>query len=782
MKLIQNCCIIFCFIYSGITCGFTPALSQVPPNILYFATDSAGQTIISQTTIVSECFSTNAGNTYEFLSNRIGFPNFFSRNVTYLSLNGDTILLTGVSTDRWMKGGVYTHNRGQTWVPILESHNFSHIRMLGQNRSSLAVHPTQSNIWYLVNGAPFLGIVIARSTNAGNFWLVHSVDSTGGSYPKIYLDPTYENQIWTVSNYWNINNINQGGIHRSTDGGLTWTGVHLWNQLGINEALFTAFARVSDSILIASIHYSEPISSALLPILISTDNGITWSRTGIGLPYRFDVKKLLSIPQIPGRVLACGSGKYGLYRSDDYGRNWTREDNGLPSDVVYVSDISYNQYSNKIYASMFGYGVYVSNDYGNTWSPQINLPDVGGMSYNVTVTPQHLYLIDDNFRIWRYTPETNHLLHLMLPDAADTLDIEKDVSFVSGDTLWVSMLRRPIHCQTNEDSLQMLLSTNNGVTWSYSPRLPDDYHNPNSYRRTNGTIVTAYLQYYNYESGNLITNLNFSPQWNRHSLPPSFNPLPSLLINDTCIFLLDEEGCFYTTNYGQNWVNMQFPNANSQSYISSMGKIRGDTLYFLCDTLLWKYHPNTSWYHSNTLPDSCVSIEYTNTNPPIWIASSGRARCFVSQDFGFTWRQLDYDLNVTYPFIRNWIPVFDSVRQVLWLPTSVGLFYANLNELSIQSDKLNFYPIKTASLDCYPNPTNHSIQFKINTFVNIPKGKLTVYNTLGQEVYSKQLDELNAGIHLIPLDTKSISSGNYYVKLFSESLPLPIQTQFTVMK
>lgn len=68
---------------------FSPE-SQLKPNVTLFATDSAGQTIVSNIPMVGTFFSTNSGLTY----NHTQFQNIDVKDVVYLSKSGDTVLVT----------------------------------------------------------------------------------------------------------------------------------------------------------------------------------------------------------------------------------------------------------------------------------------------------------------------------------------------------------------------------------------------------------------------------------------------------------------------------------------------------------------------------------------------------------------------------------------------------------------------------------------------------------------------------------------------------------------
>jgi len=72
----------------------------------------------------------------------------------------------------------------------------------------------------------------------------------------------------------------------------------------------------------------------------------------------------------------------------------------------------------------------------------------------------------------------------------------------------------------------------------------------------------------------------------------------------------------------------------------------------------------------------------------------------------------------------------------------------------------------------FPNPSNGKFQIDLANFPG-GKGHVTIFNLLGQEVYSAELDPLSAGRHFIPLDLNKLnghlmSSGMFFVRIESQ--------------
>ncbi len=89
----------------------------------------------------------------------------------------------------------------------------------------------------------------------------------------------------------------------------------------------------------------------------------------------------------------------------------------------------------------------------------------------------------------------------------------------------------------------------------------------------------------------------------------------------------------------------------------------------------------------------------------------------------------------------------------------------NLSQSIPTGIKANFD--NSVSFDVYPNPTRGETNVKISA-ATAGKANLTVINTLGQVVYSKQV-ELTAGVNDFQIDAKDLSSGLYSVTVESQN-------------
>ena len=195
-------------------------------------------------------------------------------------------------------------------------------------------------------------------------------------------------RIFAATSGNNYNNTPGSGVFVSMDSGVTWE----QSNTGLTDTSVSALA-VSGNYLIASTasgslfrssddgaswhalpapNTSQPISSFTTlgtylfaitgndGVLRSTDNGMSWNRFAIDTGV-LDIHTLAVMDTILFANGSWGDGG-GVYRSTDYGANWTE---------VYNAVFDITVLGNKLFAAMYhtvSLGVNVSTDQGVTWT------------------------------------------------------------------------------------------------------------------------------------------------------------------------------------------------------------------------------------------------------------------------------------------------------------------------------------------------------------------------------------------------------------------------------
>lgn len=203
-------------------------------------------------------------------------------------------------------GGIWKSvNSGTTWQPLTDN-NSSYMNIF-----HLAIDPTNSNIVYAaINGG---GVI--KTTNGGASW-----SATGGGpsgTKKILIDPSNTNIIFATSN---------SGIHRSVNGGTSWTNVH---NTAAKEDI--EFMPGNSSVMYASGSGSATISA----VYRSSDAGVTWSPVTVTDGITDYGRTLLGVspadPTVVYAVQASGSIFGRMYRSNNSGTSFITTVVGVPA-------------------------------------------------------------------------------------------------------------------------------------------------------------------------------------------------------------------------------------------------------------------------------------------------------------------------------------------------------------------------------------------------------------------------------------------------------------------
>ncbi len=267
-------------------------------------------------------------------------------------------------------GGVWkTDDYGRTWNPIFDGQSTGSI-------GAIAVAPSDPNTIYAGSGEGLqrpdlsVGNGIYKSTDAGRTW-THLGLRDGQQIPQIVVDPRDPDRVLVAVLGHPYGPNAERGVFRSTDGGRSWTKVLYQDEnTGAMDLVFDpASADTVFAVMWAARQppWETPDANSFQinannGIYRSTDNGVTWSRFGAGLPSAADGLGRIGLgvcPSEPRRMYAVvpATKNPGLYRSDDGGATWrnVNKDSRLwdrdgdfsevkvdpkNADVVYVVNVS----------------------------------------------------------------------------------------------------------------------------------------------------------------------------------------------------------------------------------------------------------------------------------------------------------------------------------------------------------------------------------------------------------------------------------------------------------
>lgn len=356
-----------------------------------------------------------------------------------------------------------------------------------------------------------------RSSFATSDWTLVGPSNIGGRITSAAIHPTNPDIMYVGAA--------SGGVWRSTDRGYYWENI-------FNESFSIGSLTLdptNPNVIYVGTGEANPAGVATYPgdgIWRSTDAGASWSNIGLGLTGH--IGKIIINPSNPNLILAATQGLYrgktqerGVYRSSDYGSNWTRvlflnDTTGACDLVMDPSD------TNIIYAAMWTRyrtpqvsiiggpdgGLFLSVDGGLNWSPMY-----GGFPTN-TVNLGRISLT--------YAPSDSSIMYALVASGAGWDGIYKSTT---GGTSWTETFAG---------------SGGEGQVW---------YNNVIAVDPTNSNLVWAGMtsMYRSTNGGTVFTN---SQPGGVHVDHHAMAYAPS----DPNIFLLGNDGgVFISENAGVSW-------------------------------------------------------------------------------------------------------------------------------------------------------------------------------------------------------------------------------------
>lgn len=198
-------------------------------------------------------------------------------------------------------GGIWkSTNSGNTWLPLQD------FNATWMNMYAVTIDPSNQNTVYAGNSSG--GVM--KSINAGSTWTTLGA-GPGGAVRKIMVHPSNANIVFVCSS---------SGIHRSTNGGTSWTLVY---NVQIEDIEF----KTND--------VNVMIATGSSSIVRSTDNGLNWTTLGAAQGITNTGRSLVTVtPANPDYVyiIQANGSEFGrMYRSTDAGLTFTTTVTGSPA-------------------------------------------------------------------------------------------------------------------------------------------------------------------------------------------------------------------------------------------------------------------------------------------------------------------------------------------------------------------------------------------------------------------------------------------------------------------
>lgn len=271
---------------------------------------------------------------------KISLDAFEFRNIGPAFLSGRIadIAIDPNDENRWFvavgSGGVWkTENSGTTWKPLFDEQN-------SYSTGCVTIDPTNSNVIWVGTGENVGGRHVAygdgvyKSIDGGETWKNMGLTSSE-HISKIVVHPTNPNVVWVASQGPLWNKGGERGVYKTTDGGISWKRV-LGNSEWTGATELVIDPRDPEVLYAATWDRHRTVAALMgggpgSGLHRSTDGGETWTKLTQGLPTSNMGKIGLAIsPQQPDVLYAAIEldRKTGaVYRSANRGASWVKMSN-----------------------------------------------------------------------------------------------------------------------------------------------------------------------------------------------------------------------------------------------------------------------------------------------------------------------------------------------------------------------------------------------------------------------------------------------------------------------
>lgn len=253
-------------------------------------------------------------------------------------------------------GGVWkTDNAGTTWTSVFDgegSYSIGTVVLDPKNPSVVWVGTGEANNQRSVSW----GDGVYKSEDGGKSWKNVGLKNSE-HIARIVIDPRDSNVVYVAAQgpLWSAGG--DRGLYKTTDGGKTWTQVlKISENTGVTDVVMDP---KNPDVLIAAAHQRRRHVYTLIHggpesgLHKSTDGGKTWTKVTSGLPTvelgRIGLAVAPAAPNVVYATVEAAEGKSGVFRSTDFGQTWEKRGGYIAQAMYYAQLIVDPKDSDRVY-------------------------------------------------------------------------------------------------------------------------------------------------------------------------------------------------------------------------------------------------------------------------------------------------------------------------------------------------------------------------------------------------------------------------------------------------
>lgn len=610
---------------------------------------------------------------------------------------------------------------------------------------------------------------IYRSTNAGSSWnqVLFVTDSTAAI--DIVINPVNTDILFAAM--WERTRKpwqrDYGGltsaIHRSLDGGNTWTELGAANGLPAADAqtgrLGLAISE-SDPSTIYARYTTNQITNVFDGLYKSTDNGDNWTLVTLSALANVDSSfgwyfgNIRVHPTDPDEVYVLGQS---IYRTSNSGTTW-QQVNGMHVDH---HALEYSRNNNNFIVAGNDGGLYKSENGGSNWTKFTNLPIT--QFYNIEVDylqPNRLYGgTQDNNTIRTLTAGSNDWSSIWGGDGFHVNVDPTDNNYVYAESQFGG-LGRSVDGGNNFTGATDGISGGDRNNWN-TPVVLSPFNSEKAFYGTNKLYISDRAVFWTAISPDLTDGQHPSGSLSYGTL----TSIAASYINLNTIYTGSDDGNVYVTfDGGTNWINISA--GLPDRYVTSIAIAPDDdnTAYVTFSgytTLDYTAHVYKTIDGGQNWIDISSNLPSIPVNDIVILAANNLL--FVATDLNVWYSDND---GTSWDIVGNDLP-FNIIRDLkIHEPTNTlyaGTFGRSMHSYDIGNIVLNAADNLFASevIKLYPNPAQTEFTIEHNL---ASEGIVKLYDISGKEIKTLFSGDFGRNSK-INISTEGIASGLYFIKL-----------------